>query len=586
MPGQPEDPNSQNRLIIGGSAFNPPDFAMPGLNTNFIEVDEAATISQGDYERITRTFRVEALARPGDLYDYTTSVKPPKQKRKVVDMDIVKDRALRQALTRFLQERDRATSARNLPNERRESEYLSLMESQSNQYLFTARQILESELPIHLDGIQWDEIHQIAEQGHPDIVVEADNTRFICSTCSTRVPQYFSFFCMGRLYCAEHIPQAEECIVCHNIQEDAKFISSIEGKAIRICKRCMTRTRCKNCDNMLDPRYAEARVCSSCYSKTENRYPRPYSKNTTWMSQELGEFVQSPRIFSAELETNIPQTSHVAKLIGYLPGEVGLSDDGSIRGSGIGVELQTPRLQGKRGEELVLRTTSALRAVKASVNESCGFHIHLDGADLFPASRREYPASLIQLWKAHLIFEDVILSFLPFRRRTNRYCRPLRDYFKVSELSLLTSMFEMEQLWYKSRTYLGISEDKGHHYHPSRYFGVNLHSLLAERNLEVRYHSGTINAKKIFHWVNLHSLIMDAGSRKEFRNEFLENAQATTDLRDKTKMLFSHIGLNEKTQRYFLDRQRRFNDKKVGEEGQVEVTPTPRIITGEWISQN
>lgn len=460
----------------------------------------------------------------------------------------------------------------NLPSERRESEYIALIRSQQGTYYLSASEVTESETPIHIDRVEHHVIKTIATNGHRDFILgEEGKLTIVCSKCDFITPQFYAYMCLGFVFCSRHIPKVEECIRCHQVRTDCTLIRSIEDKQIWLCNRCETRMECR-CGNRVPPELAEYDQCLNCYSASSQRgYPRTFSKNGNWLSAVKGRNLDSSRIFSCELETLLPGPRNVSALIVAIPHEVGATSDGSIHGPGVGVELQTPRLQGDRGEELIRRITAGLKASGAEVNDSCGFHIHLDGAGIIPTNRKEYPKALIQLWKTHLVFEDVILSFLPFKRRFNRYCRPMRDYFKLSELSLLTSMFEVEKLWYKQRSYGGIAADKGHHYHPTRYFGLNLHSLLAEKNLEIRYHTGTINAKKILHWVNLHSLIMDNATA--ISDGYLTEAQATSNLKEKTRMLFDIIGLNTKSQQYFFERQRKFTDKAIAEDETVESHP-------------
>lgn len=588
MPGSMPEPestsedsvsSSQQRMRREMEEFH--RVALRSLDTpQHIIYDEANSIpSESTSSRLgeIRAHPLPPLRTNGFIAEGEAMWKPPKP-RVGVELTAGGEARLGRVLHRVLQQRDVMRARRNLPSERRESEYVSLVLNNARPQYSNPREILESETPVHLDEIDYDTLKTIARNGHKDVFLteESGNITILCHKCDTKISSVYAFACLGSIYCAEHIPQVEECLGCHQVLPDGFEVKSIDNKIIHVCARCIQRASCRNCSANVPPEYIEFRQCARCYvAKPPSTYPRPYSQNATWMSEDKGRVLDSSRIFSCELETNIPNSLFLQRLVDQLPQEVGMTNDGSIRGEGVGIELQTPKLQGSRGQELVERITSALRSSKATVNDSCGFHIHLDGAGIIPQSRQEYPRALIQLWKTHLVFEDVILSFLPFKRRFNRYCRPMRDYFKLSELSLLTSMFEVEKLWYKQRSYGGIANDKGHHYHPSRYFGLNLHSLLGERNLEIRYHTGTINAKKILHWVNLHSLIMDKAAN--ISGDFLDEAQATPDLKEKTKMLFDAIGLNPKSQSYFFERQNKFSDKGV-EEDETVVSPRSRYI--------
>ncbi len=249
-------------------------------------------------------------------------------------------------------------------------------------------------------------------------------------------------------------------------------------------------------------------------------------------------------------------------------------------------ELQTPKLSGARGEELIRQMTASVKAIKSVVNESCGMHIHLDGTGIIGTDRKAYPQALLQLWRTYVVFEDVIMSFLPFSRRRNDYCRPLAEAFKMGDLETIESIAEVEKLWYQERTYSNVYQAKGHKYHASRYFGANFHSLLAHGHFEVRFHSGTTNTRKILEWANLHALILDACEAGVMDHDLLREAQATYLISEKTKLLFDRIGLAQNSRQYFRSRQNKFGNKKTEDEevGKSKIVPPridemPQIIT-------
>lgn len=565
MPTSPEIPESPGvpNPTFEGYAYT--DIPVPRDPTS------SAAAARESYQTMMRD--IEGTMGPSTTLDEVgeiSGVSPTSQKKSGTSLTPEIEAALSLALDAWRMAESMRSEQRYLPTDRRESEYMDLMRNEIRGSI-SIQDLLGSEEPIWLNDVDTELVKKLCAEGFKYTFPREGKTIFVCSKCKLEVPRHYAFMCLGTLYCASHIPRAEECIACNQPTADYKDIDSIEGTKIRVCNRCIPRLRCGICEHIITPAYAGVNRCANCYVSTPNSYPRPYSRNKAWMSEELGAFIQSKRPFSFELEFGLHAPGIVGVVMEAIPREVGMSGDGSIRVRGVAVEIQSPRLQGARGEELTLRTVAGLKKGSAFVNDTCGFHIHLDGAGLIPDSRKEFPARLISLWKAHLVFEDVILSFLPFGRRLNRYCRPMRDYFKLSEIDLIRSMYDAEKLWYRQRSYSSIAEDKGHHYHPSRYFGFNLHSLLGQRNLEIRYHTGTLNAKKIFHWVNLHSLIMDNAGR--FPETFLNEAQATSNLREKTDMLFKQIGLNKKSQEYFFARQRKFNDKGQIDDEQVVAPP-------------
>lgn len=287
---------------------------------------------------------------------------------------------------------------------------------------------------------------------------------------------------------------------------------------------------------------------------------RSFNLGMSQVGKTPGKIVQSLRIFSCEIETGVDASQKRIDIVSLLPQEAGIAHDGSVKLTNA-FEVQTPKLAGAQGEAFVEKICDALKVCGGRINETCGLHIHLDGRGLIPLSRKEYPIELLQLWKAYLVFEDVILSFLPFSRRRNDFCRPIGEAFKFIELDSLRSMLDAEKLWYSQRGFRSVASAKGTHRHPTRYFGVNLHSLLADGHLEIRYHSGTLKAQKILEWTNLHVLIMDAAQKHVFNNDFLYEAQHTSSLKEKTEMLFERIGLSASSIEHFRGRQQKFMSK-------------------------
>lgn len=495
----------------------------------------------------------------------TTSIK-----KKVTALD-EKQVALERALDQFSHQEHKKREARNLPNGRRETEYLRMIEN-SKYTPTTVDKLLGVETPLLLGELDYAVIQALIKSGYKGLSQDSDKRVMVCcSTCNTKVRSKYGVWCLGSVYCVEHVPQIKECVGCKQLTGVYTEVRSFSKKEVTVCRNCCGRLRCRNCEDRIPPEYAEFRLCRSCIDRTpEEGQRRTHSVTDAWMSNQQGVFIQSPRIYSCEVEVLIKNPLLGEQLLHLLPPEVGVTGDGSIRGPGIGTEIQTPRLAGAKGEELITDIGRSLKKVAATINQTCGMHIHLDGAGIFPERRDEYPQTLINLWKAHLVFEDTILSFLPYKRRLNEYCRPMKDYFSMSELSLLTSMYDVEKLWYRQNNYSSIHDDKNHHYHPSRYFGVNLHSLLADKNLEIRYHSGTMNPQKILHWINLHALIMDNASR--FTQEFFTEIQATPDLREKAQLLFDFIKLSPESQEYFFARQSKFNSKKEDEDELTGIT--------------
>lgn len=120
---------------------------------------------------------------------------------------------------------------------------------------------------------------------------------------------------------------------------------------------------------------------------------------------------------------------------------------------------------------VIRRVCSVLNALDAEVNKSCGLHVHLD------VRERDQE----RVYNNLAIAYPVLASMVPEQRRTNTYCRG----------PVSTDLDEQ----------LG-EED--------RYWAINPAAIETHSTIEVRLHSGTVNAVKINNWVRLLVKIADA----------------------------------------------------------------------------
>lgn len=474
---------------------------------------------------------------------------------------------------------------------RREGEYKSLI-IRSKRERMTAREILSSEIPVQLGSVEREKYMEIARMGYCSDIWEERNEhgekRFLrCATCRLDMPNMnYAYLCNGHLYCAEHVPSLSMCSVCRHLRPNCKEVKTFDKRKVVACTQCLdSRNYCQRCEKHIAQEYFEVRLCGKCINIPSTQRPfREFSMGTKWVSEDKGKIYKSDRMFSCELEAMSANADYADILSKNLPKEMGIGQDGSVgvRGqSPWGFEVQTPRLQGAKGEELIERAIAGVKLVEPVLDETCGMHIHLDGKGIIENNRKAYPQALIQLLKAYTVFEDVIVSFLPYSRRGNDYCRLLSTAFQFEELDALETTQDVERLWYKEQGSSEIRSAKGHHYHSSRYFGANLHSLFVGGHFEVRFHSGTLNARKVLEWANFHALLLDACMRGEITNGFIKEYTATSRITERTHLLFERIGMAKSSVEYFRQRQSKFGDKKndedeVKQSGRKVNTP-PRV---------
>jgi hypothetical protein len=161
--------------------------------------------------------------------------------------------------------------------------------------------------------------------------------------------------------------------------------------------------------------------------------------------------------------------------------------DSSVRdngGSGRACEVVSPILTWTDMDTLQA-ITRALRAAGGRVNDTCGMHVHVDGAG-FKADPRKVRnmIALAYRWESCAVKLARVL--------TNRagYCRTLDtalvDRFRSVNASSLTAV---AGAWYGN----GQTVGRGH-YDQSRYRWINVHALFDKGTIEFRLFNGTLHA--------------------------------------------------------------------------------------------
>lgn len=401
--------------------------------------------------------------------------------------------------------------------------------------------------------------------------------------------------------------------------------------------------------------------CGDCYRSLEqdeeeiNTLRIPHNNATSSYligSNEKGDIVKSKRIFSAEIEHYANGSQQAVDIYhSLIRKNYGICNDGSLDSEVYtdGIEVQTPLLKGKAGEDELSNTLKQLREAKCEIDKTCGTHIHIDTRDIighleleksggevdeawvldknyssmtmynsisytingepvvnniepeyniyvhtesglrFKADKVEdlplknykldYVSDILNftaiknLFALYVALENVIISFLPVTRRDNQYCRTYNKFlnsdnqdtfyqYKTEDILNCENLTDLIEYWYRKdiQDILNRGEiDK--RYAESRYYGINMHSLFKDRNLEIRHHSATLNSQKILEWINLHTSIVDyAVSNQCTAEKILEINKMS--INRKLQELFSICNLSEESQAYFKKRRNKFSKEK------------------------
>jgi hypothetical protein len=151
---------------------------------------------------------------------------------------------------------------------------------------------------------------------------------------------------------------------------------------------------------------------------------------------------------------------------------VTLKDDGSINcdedNGDTSFELAICAPESKI-EQVVNESVQVLEQYDAEVNSSCGLHIHLD--------MRSRPVNVV--YNRLVAAQKYLFQLVPKSRRSNSYTQ-------------LTPKIKMEEV-------------------SGRYYAINPEAYKKYKTLEVRLHSGTVDAAKINNWIALLLTVISRG---------------------------------------------------------------------------
>ena len=182
----------------------------------------------------------------------------------------------------------------------------------------------------------------------------------------------------------------------------------------------------------------------------------------------------------------------------------GLVYDGSLRaekkergrkvsaGDEYKVELVSPICK-YEDIETVQEIVRTLRKAGAFANSSCGIHIHIGKEKFTPQALR----NLVNIIASK---EDLIYKALNVETgRATNYCKKV-DRNLVDRLNKTKpqTMGQFENIWYKN-----FSSNRTQRYHPSRYYGLNLHPTFQGDTVEFRFFNSSTHAGKVKSYIQL-----------------------------------------------------------------------------------
>ena len=151
------------------------------------------------------------------------------------------------------------------------------------------------------------------------------------------------------------------------------------------------------------------------------------------------------------------------------------------------VELVSPILTYREDIETLQELIRKLRKAGGFANDTCGIHIHLNGADHDARSIKNF----INIISSK---NDLLYKALQIKPSRMRYCKKMDEKLvQAIKRKRPQTLQAIENIWYD-----GYYESRNTHYHDSRYHFLNLHSFFhGNHTVELRGFNSELHAGKV-----------------------------------------------------------------------------------------
>jgi hypothetical protein len=179
--------------------------------------------------------------------------------------------------------------------------------------------------------------------------------------------------------------------------------------------------------------------------------------------------------------------------------------DGSITPPG--QELIIYPLCGDRFLKEITELARVLKLAGSGVDQSCGFHVHVQAQDYGVLELRRL------LWVYTQVEAEIFELFTSPDRIESRFCKPYnftpewwKGFWSKSNPSdlrewLISYMYGTTLRRHDcGKGYRNFGQIRGHKYEQIRYQALNLHSWFQRQTVEFRHHQGTVDVKRLVWW--------------------------------------------------------------------------------------
>lgn len=242
-----------------------------------------------------------------------------------------------------------------------------------------------------------------------------------------------------------------------------------------------------------------------CYGHSSPRY---VEHAPVFHGQPTARF---PRYVGVEIECGTSQVPSFAPLHAAMRDTgASLHGDGSIHGFPYGLELVTAPARGDAAVSHIRAACQGLQAIGASVNESCGLHVHVDARDYSPADVVRFAVLLSRVEKT--LYSVVARSRRGTGRGSNQFALPWGPSLVAGGVADTSLPDEERYRALQANLYGSVAvaesykRNRGKHH--SRYHGVSFNAFDIRQTFEFRLHHGTVNARKVTMWAAVCSALV------------------------------------------------------------------------------
>lgn len=298
------------------------------------------------------------------------------------------------------------------------------------------------------------------------------------------------------------------------------------------CERCFSESYfyCEGCDIFVSHDAASEDengyiVCESCAEPKISFVDSPTFKVN-----------KSKRFVGIEVEY-IGRDSIDFSELGYR------KSDGSVSatdGDGDGWEFASQPMNGDKLLNNIDELCTRFKESNAYVNNSCGFHVHLDMRD----STRQEQANVFRFWK---LYQQLFFDVCSRSRHSSSYCKAIPESVDFDHATMRLD----------------------------RYSALNVHAMSKYGTFEIRLHQGTIDPIKIKNWCLLLVNFFDVFSKINCTDEKYKEISEMSK-RKKLIYLFQSIKIPLSLKKYIVKRILRFKHK--GYEGYFYREPVQLLL--------